>query len=243
VLDYIYTSIRISGKNVLLCERGNKGGLFKFNGEVILPCEYEFLESCGYGTHEYWRYSKYKKGKRGIIACNGKLVCDEKYDAVEYSQGNIVVWEKDKCTLLNENGQEQFPFIYEKIRKIFDDPELLAASLNGKFGIIKPNGDVVVACKYTDITEYIYGYAVVSEGYDKVGLINMEGYEVIPTVYSNIEQIDSEYIVVTKNHKKGVIKTNGKQCLPIIYDDIYNISENSAEVKIADKKGTAYFVE
>ena len=77
----------------------------------IFVFEEEYIKARIDGLDKYYTYNFEEKETKNILTKNTLFVSkkDGKYGFVD-SQGNIVVWEKDKCTLLNENGQEQLPF-------------------------------------------------------------------------------------------------------------------------------------
>lgn len=96
---------------------------------------------------------------------------------------------------------------------------------NGLWGYADQDDKIVIPIQFQEVREFdIRQHAVVKkDGF--YGLINILGETIIPFMYENvynieIYNIDSSYIIVTKNKKRGVVNRNNEIIIPIEYDYI-----------------------
>ncbi len=70
---------------------------------------------------------------------------------------------------------------------------------------------------------------------NKVGFINIEGKEIIPSIYDDALEFSEGLAVVSLNKKYGFINQTGKVVVPIIYDEANSFLNGSALIKTGAK--------
>lgn len=96
---------------------------------------------------------------------------------------------------------------------------------NGMYGYASQDCHIVIPEQFQESREFeTYQHAVVKkDGF--YGLINKIGETIIPFMYENVNyiergNIDSSYIIVTKEKKRGVVNLKNEIIIPIDYDSI-----------------------
>lgn len=144
------------------------------------------IESCGNGYYELKRNGKY-----GIIDSNLKNITPFKYDYI-WSFGDnglcmveIDMPDGDKYGYVNVNGEEQIAVKYEDVCSFSFENGLSVAKLNGFYGIINEQDEVVVPFNldYPDMRGLSNGYAKMEDYNGKWGAIDAKGQVVIPCEY------------------------------------------------------------
>ena len=142
----------------------NKWGFIDNKGKKITPIKYDFARSFNDG-HAIVKLN----GKWGYVDTNGK----EKILLGNYDDIGISV----KYISIDEFSEPDF-----EINSVFIG-NLIAATVNRKFGLIDTNENIIVPYKYNEIgISYGDDILPVRSG-DKWGAINSEGEEIIPCEY------------------------------------------------------------
>jgi len=148
--------------------------------------------------------------------------------------------EKNEQQLENNIQSNNLDKQKEEILVIDRFEDGFAVCENRLYGIIKADGSYLVKPKYKDIDKFTYGFAIVKAENYKEGLIDLNGYEIIPTVYDTINIINEKYVVVRQNFKEGLLETNGKMRLPVIYESVgENIVDDMVQVQLCGYLGIA----
>ena len=141
----------------------------------------------------------YLDGKCGLIDTTGKEIIPLKYDEMSVLSGRLAVgYLDDEKVYIDLTTGEEITFKYKEIRALGSAPEVMAVSLDGKWGLIDAvTGEEVLAPKYDSIEnsqEYTgnenYGHAfegllrVRQDG--KYGFIDPTGKEVLAPTYDSI---------------------------------------------------------
>ena len=186
--------------SVVKVRKNHKFGLVDHNGKVLIPVEYEDIESdmSLYEDTEnkvsYLASSKLwakKDGKYGYLDEYGAVAIPFIYDGAKTFSGFMAAVKKgDKWGFINAAGEEKLPFIYDEAEVFYQgkwlSPILCLVKKDGKWGYIDKN--------------------------DKV---------IIPFIYDEVEDSDLKYIRVVKDGKEGIIDFKRKTVIPI---DFYVIN-------------------
>lgn len=159
--------------------------------------------------------------KTGFIDKTGKLVIPCKYDdAGDFSEGHAFVAKNGKLAIINSQGMEVTPFIYDYA---IEDEET--------------EGEETLIGTFSD------GLAWVAKN-GKYGYVNSKGNVVIPFVYPKGDfQSVFDFkngiarVMDTTTNKYGFIDKHGKQVIPCKFDEASDFSEGLAIVKIGDRYG------
>jgi len=211
-------------------------------------------------TEKLQYFATYVDGKWGVINNKGETIIDNTYDemiTIPNNEKAVFVCTYDvndqtgdyKTKVINEKNEELFTE-YSKVevvenfdskQNIWYENDILRVFKDGKYGLIKCDGTIVVECKYDEITSLKSvkeNFVVKKDG--KVGLINNVGQTIIPEQYTGIrvlkEGYSNEYIIVDEAGNSGVISTSGTILVAPAYKEIKTL--NSTEVyaaKIEDK--------
>lgn len=195
-------------------------------------------------------YPVYTDEKWGVINTKGDIVIEPQYDEyivvpdssqaiflcttdVNYEEGTY------STKAINEKNEELFTD-YEKVEAIenYDNSNnlwyasgILKVSKDGKWGVIDTKGNVIVDCKYDDITA-LKGVenSLLTEVDGKYGIIDYVGSVIIENEYESIEPLantyENGYIVENADGKYGVITYTKTNVVAEEYDDIKNVYGN-----------------
>jgi len=227
----------------------------------------------------YWTTNiiKVKRNdKWGFIDTNDKKITPIKYDLCRvFSDGFAAVKLNGKWGYVDTNGKEKillgnYDDIGLHFRQIVNDevfywysPEwelsqifignLIIAKLNGKYGLIDTNENIVVPYKYDGIelgVDYIpvwigdkYWQEKQEEDEEfipaKWGIINKKGEEFLQVIYDYIDTDRDSIFIVELDGKQGIIDFNGKEVATLKWDECHPLYLNKTKtnVKLNEKYG------
>ena len=122
-------------------------------------------------------------------------------DATSFKNGKAKVYNGDRYNYISKNG-----LLLDSWVK--DNEDYHAIKNNGKFGFIDQNGKLVIDYKYAGATDFIDGYARVSNG-NYWAIINTKG-ERISDWYEKIDPFKGNVAIVHKLGNIGFINKEGK---------------------------------
>jgi|GEM_PF-3863946 len=105
----------------------------------------------------------------------------------------------------------------------------------GKYALFNESQQQLTPFKYTsvyqgkDLSLFKDGLATVKY-YDKIGMIDPKGEEVVPVDYDAIEPYSHDWFLAKKNGKYGLITKDGNIKVPFQYDFIYPVNNNRIPV-------------
>lgn len=175
------------------------------------------------------RYSGIKYGVYGYFATIFMVkpeyseiqLSKEPYTGMEYyfvKKGNRIG--------LFDRYSSQIPAVYDHIQ--FNDSLVYAISdiktennqvKSGTFSLYDLNLKLLTKNKYEFITGFSDGLAKVKRD-GKIGFINKNGEEIIPTAYEDAGDFSSGLVSILKNKKVGVINKKGEVIVPAEFEDI-----------------------
>lgn len=209
-------------KSVLEYEKDGKYGLINFAGKQIVNAKYDSIEALPYKEGELIVKSN---DKYGIININGAEIVKCKYDKISidnyYTQdskyklaGYIVAVKTDegyRYGYINSNGKILIETIYNDISRITDIKDekniYLLAAKNGQYGLIK-NNQLLTTNEYQSMEYNSNINLIVVEKSKMYGIIDIQGKEIIPIQYNQID-INGMYIYVTNTQGTEVYDSNG----------------------------------
>lgn len=111
-----------------------------------------------------------------------------------------------------------------------------------KWGFIDRNGETVIPFKYDVALPFSDCLASVrpsdqNDDPSKIGLINIEGQEVVEPVFDSIWYFSEGLATIEVNKKHGYIDKKGQIVIEPKFDKAYSFSEGLAPVKIGDQWG------
>ena len=103
---------------------------------------------------------------------------------------------------------------------------------DGKFGFKLADGTVIVEPQYMFVDKFKNGYCIVLRDYDRYGLINKEGKEVVPCEYQNVTLPADGLIRVQKDGLYGFINEDGTIAIEPQYRAASTFNEGLAVVAV-----------
>ena len=173
----------------------NKRGRMDFEGNVVIPTEYENLYTF---DGDYIRAKRERDGKMGLLDRQGNVAVDFKYDdfIATYARGEgvgqktflfvkgyVPVELDGKIGFVNDKGEETVAPTYMKAAVELAANSLLITTVDGKFTVVAADGTVTelpyakVQRLYNAIDGRLY-QATNDEG--KVGVVDWHGNLVVP---------------------------------------------------------------
>ncbi len=231
ILDPIYDDIFINKEKKFFCYQLNgKYGLSTISGKSVLPTEYDDIRTSRYHIEIE------KNGKYGICNKDGEIILEAKYEMINHESGSPIIIYKDngKLGAVSIDKKEITTAKYDELRV---NNNWIIAKLNGKISGYSFTGDLIFesADNIRCIDELFFYLKN-----DRWGAANIEGEEIIPSVYSDIGYSSSNGpIPVKKNNKWGYISIEGKTIIPFIYDEALDLLKSSAPVT---KDGKSFYI-
>lgn len=243
----------------LKIEKNGKKGLTDYNGEIIVPCEFD---DCGYPYNNgiceiYQKYDSlyrsiglYKLGKGIIFPCiyeglanfnqdeDGMFMLESRTNhrwGLFDVEGNMILPFKYKRDGINwENG------IIRVIEEIEEDDKKV------KYGkVYDYNGKLIYSRKGADFYKSNEGYSLFSDRYKGAGLLDVSSGKIIdlPNGYSLISHYVSSGLFLVRDKssgKYGYMDTNMRLVIPAIFDNNSidgksNFQDGIAVVQMAGK--------
>ena len=154
-----------------------------------------------------------------------------KYSKIGDFQYGYSIVSNNQYGLIDFEGNEILPCNYDSIFTV--NPEIKLTKKNGKYGIIKYNGDIIkenIYEEYDDFNKKAYikykeheanrSYLVLGNN-SHYGVFDYYGKEIIPIEYDKVIDIDNKTILLQKNGLCGLADSVGNIVLDLEYDTIY----------------------
>lgn len=225
---------QFQNKAIFRTVQNGKEGIADASGKVIIPNEYDRINPA------LPNYLKVKKnGKYAIMRTSGVAVTDFIYDFISsrFDFPNAPEWpaiasQKGKFGLINEKGEEVFPFKAKEIGYVGNG---LYAVKEGKSLLLVNTQGKSLELKYDEVGNFGDGMGAVKIG-DKWGYITPAGEEKIKPQYEEAGIFADKLAVIKIKGKWGVINRMGKQVLAAEYDDYKQDNQGNRKLYKAGKE-------
>jgi hypothetical protein len=230
----ILLSLGLSGfaQHPIPYRKGNKWGYCDSNKNILITPQYDYVE----------RFTKQgiakviRNGKHGYINTAGKEIIVCKYRKSGYFYYNrTFAWLDDKAGLIDTNGAEIIPFIYDSILFNPSSPQLIAVHQNGKWGFYNANGKLLVPPTFEDAQHTHQGFAAIMQG-NKWGFVDSLGKVVITPRYGNVDYFVDGLCAVMVEGKWGFINTKGYYTVKPAYRRLYHFQNQGAWAQNHEEK-------
>lgn len=238
-LDVVYDDIYLDGTVFIEVKKDKLTGVFDYNLNVILPLEYDDAQVQGMNSG----LKIIKNKKQGWAGIKGEIIIPAVYDKIDDFDGfgtnsfsNLFkVTNGELNGVIDSNNKIIIPIEFEYIFERND--YICGKTKEGKFGLYKPDGTVILKPEYNFIFESVAqgskilfaqkntlytvvdkkGTIVFDRSIKKYGYINDE-YNLLNPLLTNSK---SYLFVQDDKNKFGLYDEIGeKQCLPFVYDEI-----------------------
>ena len=205
VIPAKYESISIFD-DYFICMLNDKMGVLNSNNKTIIPFDFDYIA--------YKEEFLVKRDEKiGVMSKKGRNVIPIIYDRLSICSDGYIVSKNNKFGLLNKKNKVQIDFLYDDLGQdnIAYSDNRIVFKLNGKYGYLDQNGEVVIPAIYRKAHSFINGRAIVYT--DKfAGTINVNGeFEIKPDKYKAIF-VFSDFIgvyFVWGKQNKSLISFNG----------------------------------
>lgn len=242
-------------KSVLRYAKDGKYGLIDFEGKEITKPIYDELEGLPYKEGELLVK---QNEKYGVINIKGNNLVDIEYETItvdgyftnenQYKNAGYIVSIKTeegyRYGYIKNDGKEIAKPQYNELSRITgikDDENIyLLGSKNGQYGISK-NGEDIIQNAYQSIRYDEVNNVFVIEKSKKYGIANIEGKELVPLNYNQID-ITGMYIYAQNDQGITVYDSQGTQANMNANIAILNTSNENYKIKIDNENGSKYSI-
>ncbi len=260
IIPFVYDKVEYFTINGLCpVVKNGKAGFINKSGKEIIPVIYDDARS-----EQLDDIVIVKKNKKWAFFNNqGKQLSDFIFDNVfstdHYNftkddlnkskstfskNGAVLVLKDNHYEYLNEKIEPAFPNNKFDSATVYDAFKNAIVKRNGKYGMIKPNGELKVPLDFDFIEPYDNNLGNYSEYY------NARKGKIFSIINRNLEKIGESYEPIYNNFrldnslisfknikgKYGVVDKNGKIEVPFIYDDELRFEGKKYAIAIKNKK-------
>lgn len=228
--DSIIYNCEDSSKYIAVCNDGKYGCINQYGTEII-SCQYDSLLVCENVIAHYNRHF----GKFGLIDVTGKILFGCKYSNLRVLNGVIACQDEQtsKWCIIDSHGKKLTSYDYDSLSINKLRGSLTKGFVNawkeGKVGIIRSDGRLIVKCKYEQASclsiNRFYTFKQLQGTKKHKSVIKYESAIIDENgnVISNKYQIfGHEYngVLPAQNRagKWGYLDINGREITPFIYD-------------------------
>jgi hypothetical protein len=168
--------------------------------------------------------------RAGVIDSTGRTVLPFEYDGFGLSflrQNKFHIWAQKmgKWGVVDIENQVVTPFEHQKVIQRFDmdsGPHFsLKDSTDQYFGLLSLEGQMAIPFKYKWLGEHNGRVVIfVNEGM-KCGLVDHQGREVLPGIYTDIQLLRHGYFYINAESKLGITDPSGKVFVQPAYRGVY----------------------
>ena len=211
----------------------------KHTGEVIIPCQWNMIDS----FHEGLALVMDACWKWGFIDKTGKIVIPCLWESAKsFSNGLANVKDVNgKFGYIDTSGKIVIPCQWT-YGDSFHEGFAVVKDANAKYGFINDKGDVVIRCQWEDAAWFKNGLAPVKNAHHKYGFIDIWGKVIIDFRWEYAQPF-FEGLAVVKDifGKYGYIDPVGRAIIPCQWSDASCFVNGAAEV--GDNKGNRWKID
>lgn len=220
-----------------------RDGLFGFklaNGRELVTPQYMFVDQW-HGDYCLVYRDYYQCG---LINRQGKEVVPCIYREISYpAEGMIRVNQNDLIGFLHEDGSPAITPQYRAASTFSEDLAVVALDVDSfyvEYAWIDKEGNICLRNGYEYVYPFFNGYAVVKK-YDRFGIIDTRGVEVVPIKYEFISGVDTNGIFIVRDpdgDKFALFSIQGfKAITPFRYDDFIGYGDGLYNYRKGDLQG------
>lgn len=214
--------------DAILMKKDDKFGVYKINGKLLLPFEYEKVNY----NKLFYRVSGSKQNNIIGIRINDKC----------FNNAFIPVKKNKQWGLVDRYYKEIVPCIYQAIRQSSINKPMLIKENGYDLLYMTTKGPIISsisiekANSYSKVGRFVEGLAKVEKD-GKCGYINELYKEVIPCMFDEVSPFACDRAVVKKDGKYGCIDKEGKMIIDCLYSNYINFFRGVAVVERDGKMG------
>jgi hypothetical protein len=179
-----------------------------------------------------------KQGKKGLITASGKEVIPFLYDSVTYDaiglKNTFIVGRDGKLGVVDDQHQIALPVEFELIANT--GMQMYKVKQNGRFGIIRSNGQWVVEPRYETMSNSVENagtpeWPAIVSNKGKYYLLNMRGEELNKNATGQLKWLGEGLYTVEKKNQFGLMKANGEVLSELEFESALPYSSGLAAIK------------
>jgi len=218
VLPAQYDMLNGDGLKMVIVTNNNKTGMVTPNGSTVFPMEYDEIVNMG----SCFRLKK--NNKYGFVGYSGNLILPVEYDTLcqlatktYYNIDYLLVTRNGKKAIVDaETGKPLCDFIYDDLIgtcKSDEDLEIFDTTIiavkNGRYGMIKMNGNVLVPFIYDEL-QYLNSDLVIAGKGGKYGIVDVykNNNIVLPLQYQFVCGKNNTIIAYKNSYEKYSVTGN-----------------------------------
>ena len=238
-------------KSVLKYSKDGKYGIINFNGKKITSPIYDEIDTLQFKEGELLVK---KDNKYGVINIKGAEIVKANYDKIEADKyydentgykdcGYIVSITTDegyRYGYINKDGKELLKTDYNDLYRILEtnsEEAYLICAQNGKYGLYK-NSKKEIDNEYQSLRYDEFNNIIVALKGKQYGVLTMEGKQIVPFKYNQIDITGENIYATDSNGKVKVFDTNGKET-SLDYNTVFTKVENTSykiNISVRDNK-------
>lgn len=184
-----------------------KWGLVGINGQMLIPCQYDWLEFLDHTDNKMLRVYK-KEEKYGLIDTLGQLKVQLTYDEIgSFSEGRLAVKRNGLWGFVDRNGLEVIPCRFRAVSNFSEG--LAAAKLGRQWGFIDKQGNVEIDFQFIRTGNFSNGLAWFFDS-ARYGYINRQGQVAIAPGYEKACDFEQGMARIMLDNKYGLIDVQGQ---------------------------------
>lgn len=174
-------------------------------------------------------------GFYGLKDASGNVLAEAKYDFISEQIDNdrVLVVKEQKWGYLDKDGKEVISLSYERAFPFADG--LAQVMIDGKYGFINTNNEVIIPAEYPQALNLRGGFAKAEVGDNQWVLFDSRGTKL--SSYENIFYFTEGRAEFQKDGKYGFLDESGKEVIPAIYEKADAFTESLSAVKKDGKYG------
>jgi len=224
--------------NVLRVSKNGKYGIINFEGQEILPCEYEEITALK-GIKSNFLVKK--DNKIGLVNEVGQTIVKAEYNNVlalkeGYKSEYIIQGADGKIGLISTSGTILIEPQYEEVKYI-GSSHLFAVKQNDVWKLMDiEENKIIIDEGYKDIVEAKSENIVVVNEDGKYGIVSKDNTEKIAPQYEDLKYAFSIYYIAKRDGKYGIINLENEEVIKFEYINMVYV-ENGGFIQ-ADKTDT-----
>jgi hypothetical protein len=236
----------------------NKIGFVDTTGNLVIPFkyywtrpwattpDYPFFTSGLIAVIDAKDEGKINEGKVGCLNTKGTLVIPAIYDYISYFWGGVATAKMlDKIVLIDTLGNVLLePKGIHNESLYFENGYSVFYSEDGRAGMIKRDGKIILEPKYNGIDPFSEGFAAVqingNENGVTSGFIDTTGHFVFGRTFGFVRNFNQGYAAVEIDGKWGFIDKTGKTVIDAKYSDVKDFHDGLAIVGMQKGKQVKY---
>ncbi len=216
-------------KGILEVSKEAKKGIINNEGKEIVANQYTEITNLTKDSKEGF-IVKGENGKYGIVDYSNQIILETKYDEVKKIHANdmYVVKQQGKQVLIKKDGTEILNSSeLDEIKEILKNVDNgIIYTKNGKYGIMKTTGEVIIAPDYEELKEAKSGLLIAKQG-GKYGVIDMQ----------KAIKLEPIYTAISYNEKADLYIAEKEDFQNDIIDNTFAIRQSGILIDMDDEKG------